>query len=188
MNTVIGQGLDLVTPPKKTSETEPFDFANYTQEQYDSIVKWKTAYYSFCLPVQSALYLVNIDDAQVHSKCREILLEMGYFFQVQDDYLDCCGDPKVTGKVGTDIEESKCSWLVIQALRKSTPEQKKLLEVRYHTFFNPFKITLFQLKLYYVRSFTAETTPKASHKSRTCSSCWTWKASTNNSSRKSLRK
>jgi farnesyl diphosphate synthase len=84
MNTVIGQGLDLVTPPpRRTSADQEIDFANYTHEQYDAIVKWKTAYYSFCLPVQSALFLAEIDNAQVHSKCREILLEIGNFFQVQ---------------------------------------------------------------------------------------------------------
>lgn len=47
----------------------------------------------------------------------------------QDDYLDCYGDPAVTGKVGTDIEENKCSWLVVQALERVTPEQRKLLQV-----------------------------------------------------------
>lgn len=44
--------------------------------------------------------------------------------------MDCYGDPKVTGKVGTDIEESKCGWLVIQALKKCNEEQRKVLEVR----------------------------------------------------------
>ena len=48
----------------------------------------------------------------------------------QDDYLDCYGDPAVTGKVGTDIEENKCCWLVIQALKLASPEQRKTLEVR----------------------------------------------------------
>ena len=125
-NTVIGQGLDLITPPKVTDK---FDFKNYTEEQYKSIVVWKTAYYSFCLPVQSALYMAGIDSEEVHKKCRAILIEMGTFFQIQDDYLDCYGDPKITGKIGTDIEESKCGWLIIQALKKSNPEQKIILEV-----------------------------------------------------------
>ena len=53
-----------------------------------------------------------------------------FIWDPQDDYLDCYGDPAVTGKVGTDIEENKCSWLVIQALQRATPEQREILEVR----------------------------------------------------------
>ena len=43
--------------------------------------------------------------------------------------MDCYGDPKVTGKVGTDIEESKCSWLIVQALKRANADQRKTLEV-----------------------------------------------------------
>ena len=43
--------------------------------------------------------------------------------------MDCYGDPKITGKVGTDIEDNKCSWLVVQALAKANAEQRALLEV-----------------------------------------------------------
>ena len=35
----------------------------------------------------------------------------------------------MTGKVGTDIEENKCSWLVVQALARVTPEQREILKV-----------------------------------------------------------
>ncbi len=50
-------------------------------------------------------------------------------FSFQDDYLDCYGDPAVTGKVGTDIQEGKCSWLIIQVLQRTTKEQRKELKL-----------------------------------------------------------
>ena len=36
------------------------DFTKYTMETYSAIVKWKTAFYSFYLPVALAMYMVNI--------------------------------------------------------------------------------------------------------------------------------
>ena len=52
-----------------------------------------------------------------------------YSFLLQDNYLDCYGDPSVTGNIGTDIEENKCSWLVVQALERVTVEQRDILKV-----------------------------------------------------------
>lgn len=44
--------------------------------------------------------------------------------------MDCYGDPAVTGKIGTDIQDNKCSWLVVKALEVMSPEQRTVLEVR----------------------------------------------------------
>lgn len=45
--------------------------------------------------------------------------------------MDCFGDPEVIGKIGTDIEDFKCSWLVVKALECSNEEEKKLLYENY---------------------------------------------------------
>lgn len=56
---------------------------------------------------------------------------MGEYFQIQDDYLDVFGDPGVIGKIGTDIRDNKCSWLIMQAVQRATPEQRKILDESY---------------------------------------------------------
>lgn len=56
--------------------------------------------------------------------------------------MDCYGDPEVIGKIGTDIQENKCSWLVIQALKKATESQREILEVHVTLLYNSFKLLL----------------------------------------------
>lgn len=70
----------------------------------------------------------GIDGEREHSSAKKILLEMGEFFQVQDDYLDLFGDPSVTGKIGTDIQDNKCSWLVAPCVLPASPEQHHILK------------------------------------------------------------
>jgi len=53
---------------------------------------------------------------------------LGIAFQLQDDLLDTYGDPAVMGKkLGTDIVDNKKTFLMIQALGKSSPSQKEEL-------------------------------------------------------------
>uniref|UniRef100_A0A8C5UT09 Farnesyl pyrophosphate synthase n=1 Tax=Microcebus murinus TaxID=30608 RepID=A0A8C5UT09_MICMU len=124
--TEIGQTLDLITAPQGNVE-----LGRFTEKRYKSIVKYKTAFYSFYLPVAAAMYMAGIDGEKEHANAKKILLEMGEFFQIQDDYLDLFGDPSVTGKVGTDIQDNKCSWLVVQCLQRATPEQRQILQENY---------------------------------------------------------
>lgn len=35
----------------------------------------------------------------------------------------------MTGKIGTDIQDNKCSWLVVQCLQRASPEQRQILQV-----------------------------------------------------------
>ncbi|XP_068778508.1 farnesyl pyrophosphate synthase isoform X2 [Struthio camelus] len=124
--TELGQALDLITAP-----VSQVDLNCFSEERYKAIVKYKTAFYSFYLPVAAAMYMTGIDSEEEHANAKAILLEMGEYFQVQDDYLDCFGDPELTGKVGTDIQDKKCSWLVVECLRRVTPEQRQILEENY---------------------------------------------------------
>lgn len=71
------------------------------------------------------------NDPEVFRQSRTILLEIGQFFQIQDDFLDVFGDPKVTGKLGTDIQDNKCSWLAVVCNQRASQLQKNILKECY---------------------------------------------------------
>lgn len=123
--TTSGELLDQIT----TNEGRK-DLSKCNVHVYRRIVEYKTAYYSFYLPVACALLLSgqSLDD---YVQVKHILVEMGVYFQIQDDYLDCFGDPEVIGKIGTDIEDFKCSWLFVQALERANERQKDVLLENY---------------------------------------------------------
>lgn len=124
--TELGQACDLLTAPE-----DHVDLDNFSLEKYTFIVIYKTAYYSFYLPVALALHFSGFASPKNLKSAEDILIPMGEYFQVQDDYLDNFADPAVLGKIGTDIQDNKCSWLVNQALKIATPAQRKVLEQNY---------------------------------------------------------
>ncbi|CAK8678286.1 unnamed protein product [Clavelina lepadiformis] len=126
LRTEMGQSLDMAT-----SEQPEVDFSSFTEEKYSAIIQYKTAYYSFYLPIAVAFYLTGITDEECHKKSCDILVKIGSLFQIQDDYLDVYGDPEITGKIGTDIEDNKCSWLIVKAISIASGEQLKILESCY---------------------------------------------------------
>ena len=95
--TEMGQTLDM-----QNSECSDVDLSRFTEDTYSAIVKYKTSVYSFYLPIASGLVAARQD-----SNCpqlKKITLQMGHYFQAQDDFIDCFGNPEVTGKIGTDIQ------------------------------------------------------------------------------------
>lgn len=124
--TELGQQCDLITAPE-----DKVDLNNFSMDKYMFIVTYKTAYYSFYLPVALALHYLQLATPDNLRQTHDILIPLGQYFQVQDDYLDAYGDPAFIGKIGTDIQDNKCSWLVNQALQRCTPEQRKLLDQNY---------------------------------------------------------
>eukprot|EP00955_Chlamydomonas_euryale_P115291 366340-Chlamydomonas_euryale.AAC.4 len=92
-----------------------------------------TAYYSFYMPVACGMLLAGISDPAAYKVrvAEDILVEMGQYFQIQDDYLDAFGDPDTIGKVGTDIEDNKCSWLICTCLKEASDAQKETIKANY---------------------------------------------------------
>nr|OQO18458.1 Farnesyl pyrophosphate synthase [Rachicladosporium sp. CCFEE 5018] len=124
--TELGQTCDLLTAPE-----DHVDLENFSLEKYTFIVIYKTAHYSFYLPVALALLYTGKASVENLKQAEDILIPMGEYFQVQDDYLDNFADPETLGKIGTDIQDNKCSWLVNQGLKRCTKEQRNLLEENY---------------------------------------------------------
>ena len=124
--TELGQLCDLITAPE-----DDVNLNNFSMDKYTFIVIYKTAYYSFYLPVALALHYLQLATPSNLKQAHDILIPLGEYFQIQDDYLDAFGDPSVIGKIGTDIKDNKCGWLINQALLICTPEQRKILGENY---------------------------------------------------------
>lgn len=99
--------------------------------RYLDIVTYKTAFYSFYLPVACGMHLAGVANEAALAVAKKILIKMGQYFQIQDDYLDCFADADVLGKIGTDIQDNKCSWLVCTALQSASPAQRATIAENY---------------------------------------------------------
>lgn len=124
--TELGQLLDLLTAPE-----DEVDLNKFSLEKHSYIVTYKTAFYSFYLPVALAMFMAGVSSEEDLKQASDVLIPLGEYFQIQDDYLDVYGDPSVIGKIGTDIQDNKCSWVVNTALKIVTPEQRKVLDDNY---------------------------------------------------------
>jgi len=126
--TELGQLMDVSTQPPGA---EKVNFSLYTMARYKHIVKYKTAFYTFVAPVRLGMLFAGVTDAELHAKVSSVCLLMGEYFQIQDDVLDVYGAPEVIGKIGTDIQDAKCSWLVVTAMGVASPAQMALLQANY---------------------------------------------------------
>lgn len=124
--TELGQLLDLITAPE-----DKVDLSKFSLDKHSFIVIFKTAYYSFYLPVALAMYVAGVSDSKDLKQAQDVLIPLGEYFQIQDDYLDCYGTPEQIGKIGTDIQDNKCSWIINKALQLASPEQRKILDENY---------------------------------------------------------
>ncbi len=76
-------------------------------------------------------YTIDSTNVQPYESAKSILVPLGEYFQIQDDFLDFSGTPEQIGKVGTDILDNKCSWCINTALELASPEQRTVLDENY---------------------------------------------------------
>jgi farnesyl diphosphate synthase len=124
LQTECGQMLDVLCDNRELKDL--------TVDRWTHIVKFKTSFYSFYLPVALGMVVAQITDVEEFSAAREILVIMGIYFQAQDDYLDCYATPEQLGKIGTDIQDKKCGWLFVHAYQRlANAEQKAIFDKIY---------------------------------------------------------
>ncbi len=58
------------------------DLSKYTEETYLRIVTFKTAFYSFYLPVVCGLLVGGVNNEGAFATARDICIQMGQYFQV----------------------------------------------------------------------------------------------------------
>lgn len=93
------------------------------EEEYIEMIRLKTSVLLACALKAGAL----IADAP-EEDCKQLYQfgeKIGLAFQLQDDYLDCYGDPAVFGKqIGGDICCAKKTFMLINAFNRANEAQK----------------------------------------------------------------
>ena len=97
-----------------------------TESEYMEMIRLKTSVLLACAAKAGALAAgASPEDADTLYRFAE---KMGLAFQVQDDWLDVYGDPKVFGKkIGGDILCGKKTYLLINALNRADAAEKQRL-------------------------------------------------------------
>lgn len=77
--TASGQFLDYKTTDHKTN-----DYSLFTTERHHTIIQYKTAYYTYDLPITLGLLLVDYKvDGETKKLMQEVALMIGLLFQTQ---------------------------------------------------------------------------------------------------------
>lgn len=125
LRTKLGQAYDLL------ASSRHLELHQFCLNKYEFMATHKTAYYSIYLPLASSLFYLQLATPKNLEEVRKIAMLMGFYFQALDDFLDVFGNPAITGKVGSDIQENKYTWLVAEALQRCNEEQRQVLEMSY---------------------------------------------------------
>ena len=96
-------------------------------DEYIRMIRLKTSVL-LAAALQIGAYLAGAPEVEA-KKLYDFGVKMGLAFQLQDDWLDVYGDPKVFGKnIGGDILCNKKTYMLITALEKADEAQRAELE------------------------------------------------------------
>ena len=98
-----------------------------TEDEYSEMIRLKTSVLLACaLKIGAILGDASAEDADNLYRFGE---KIGLAFQLQDDFLDVYGDPKVFGKaIGGDIVSNKKTYMLINAFNRANAQQRAELE------------------------------------------------------------
>ena len=122
----------FVRTMKEVCEGQQYDMnfermADVSMAQYLEMIRLKTAVLPACAAKTGAL--IGGADEEAAQALYDFAIHLGLAFQIQDDYLDVYGDPKVFGKsIGGDIVCGKKTYLLISALNKTEDQDKARLK------------------------------------------------------------
>lgn len=89
--------------------------AQCTMHDYMQMIRLKTSVL-LATALQIGAYLADANEQQQQA-LYAYGIHIGLAFQIQDDYLDCYGNPQTFGKaIGGDIREGKKTWLYLTAM------------------------------------------------------------------------
>ncbi|KAL4833888.1 hypothetical protein H8958_010619 [Nasalis larvatus] len=97
-------------------------------KKYKSIIKYKTAFHSFYLPVTAAMYMAGIGVRRSTPIPRKSCWRWQSSFRFRMITLTSLGTPVGPAKLA---RTSKCSRLVVQCLQRATLEQNQILKENY---------------------------------------------------------
>lgn len=78
-----------------------------------------------------SIHYDRYNDESIFDALKKISNEIGYFYQTQNDFLDCFGNPNVLNKPGTDIQDGKCTWLAVNTMELGNDQQREIMKKCY---------------------------------------------------------
>ncbi|XP_061396813.1 uncharacterized protein LOC133332427 [Musca vetustissima] len=99
----------------------------FNMETYKAMAANKVSYDHLYLPFVAALYLAGFTDKMILEQSKTVMTEIGTFYQIKNDYMDCFSTLDRFGKIGTDIQDNKYSWLVVTAMERANEQQKQII-------------------------------------------------------------